>query len=113
MASATKSAKSPAPGAGKSTKHVPSKPKTPPAPAKAPAKAHGKPGMTPMKAKRAAEGPSRSQPNEQEVDHDVLEFIRALDDYRKSMGRPFPSWSEVLHVLRQLGYRKSESSAKS
>ena len=65
-----------------------------------------------MKAKRAAEGPSRSQPNEQEVDHEVLEFIRALDDYRKARGRPFPSWSEVLHVLRSLGYRKAEPATK-
>lgn len=117
MASLTKSAKSPAPAAGKKAKPAPAKPKQAPAPApaknQAPTKPQGKPGMTPMKAKRAAEGPSRSQPNEQEVDHEVLEFIRALDDYRKAMGRPFPSWSEVLHVLRQLGYRKVEPAAKS
>lgn len=40
------------------------------------------------------------------VDADVLEFIAALDAFKARHGRPFPSWSEVLHVLRGLGYRK-------
>ena len=42
-----------------------------------------------------------------EVTEDVLEFIRALDVYKKSKNRPFPTWSEVLLVITQLGYRKT------
>ena len=42
-----------------------------------------------------------------EVTPDVLEFIRALDDYKKDQNRPFPTWSEVLEVIKKLGYRKS------
>ena len=41
-----------------------------------------------------------------EIDPDVLEFIEALDQFKHRHGRPFPNWSEVLHVLRGLGYRK-------
>ncbi len=33
-----------------------------------------------------------------------LEFIEAIDKYKFEYGRPFPSWSEILHVLRGLGY---------
>lgn len=41
-----------------------------------------------------------------EIDPDALEFIAALDKYKKIHSRPFPSWSEVLFVIKQLGYRK-------
>lgn len=41
-----------------------------------------------------------------EVTTEVLEFINALDDFKKSENRPFPTWSEVLEVLKKLGYRK-------
>ena len=35
------------------------------------------------------------------------EFIRAMQDYKEKSGRMFPTWSEVLEVLRGLGYRKA------
>ena len=35
-----------------------------------------------------------------------IEFMRAMDDYKRKSGRPFPTWSEVLEVLLSLGYRK-------
>jgi|GEM_PF-5751110 len=41
-----------------------------------------------------------------EVDADVLEFIAAIDTFKKQHGRPFPSWSEVLLIVRQLGYKR-------
>ena len=50
--------------------------------------------------------PERSSPQLAEVDADALEFIAAIDRFKKEHGRPFPSWSEVLMVLRQLGYRR-------
>lgn len=53
------------------------------------------------------DGPARSNPLGLEVDDEVLEFIAALERFKKDHGRPFPSWSEVLHVLRSLGYRRS------
>ncbi|MBK9129630.1 MAG: hypothetical protein IPM13_17870 [Phycisphaerales bacterium] len=46
-------------------------------------------------------------PIDHDIDPAVLEFIAAIESYRLANARPFPSWSEVLHVLRQLGYRKA------
>jgi hypothetical protein len=65
-----------------------------------------KPGA--RKPARAAEGsgPDRSAPPLAEIDADALEFIEAIDHFKKQHGRPFPSWSEVLMVLRQLGYSR-------
>ncbi|MEY2715209.1 MAG: hypothetical protein RIT24_1552 [Planctomycetota bacterium] len=41
-----------------------------------------------------------------DVDDEVLEFIAALDRFKKEHNRNFPNWSEVLHVLKSLGYRR-------
>ena len=34
------------------------------------------------------------------------QFQRAMEEYKESSGRMFPTWSEVLEVLRCLGYEK-------
>lgn len=34
------------------------------------------------------------------------EFLQAIDRYKRLKRRPFPAWSEVLIVLRALGWRK-------
>jgi len=36
------------------------------------------------------------------------EFMKAMHDYKQRSGRMFPTWSEVLEVLRDLGYEKPE-----
>jgi hypothetical protein len=38
---------------------------------------------------------------------DELEFMRALEHYKRSSGRTFPTCSEVLEVLKSLGYTRS------
>ena len=50
--------------------------------------------------------PARSAPMEHDLGPDELEFIAALDRFKKANGRPFPTWSEVLEVVRSLGYTK-------
>jgi hypothetical protein len=35
-------------------------------------------------------------------------FMKAMERYKRENRRPFPTWSEVLEVLRALGYRKVE-----
>jgi hypothetical protein len=35
-----------------------------------------------------------------------LELMHAMQAYKVSSGRMFPTWSEVLEVLQGLGYRK-------
>lgn len=42
------------------------------------------------------------------TDHEV-EFMNALDDYKRKSGRMFPTCSEVLEVLRGLGYVRVSS----
>jgi hypothetical protein len=42
---------------------------------------------------------------------DELEFMRAMQDYKRRSGRMFPTWSEALEVLRGLGYAKGEAAA--
>jgi len=36
-----------------------------------------------------------------------VEFMHALDQYKRSSGRMFPTCSEILEVLRGLGYEKT------
>lgn len=36
-----------------------------------------------------------------------LEFMRAIQEYKQRTGRMYPTWSEVLEVLRALGYKKT------
>jgi hypothetical protein len=43
---------------------------------------------------------------EGEMNDAQFEFIRAIDTYKKVNKRMYPTWTEVLEVFRQLGYRK-------
>ena len=46
------------------------------------------------------------------IDDEATAFMKAMERYKRQNRRPFPTWSEVLEVLRALGYRKAgESSA--
>ena len=35
-----------------------------------------------------------------------VEFMNALDEYKRTSGRMFPTCSEILEVIRKLGYQK-------
>ena len=43
---------------------------------------------------------------ERDYNIDEIEFMRAMDDYKRDSGRMFPTCSEVLEVIRALGYVK-------
>ncbi len=43
---------------------------------------------------------------ERDYSDDEITFMKAMDQYKRDNRRPFPTWSEVLEVLRALGYRK-------
>lgn len=45
---------------------------------------------------------------ERDYSGDEIEFMKAMDDYKRKSGRMFPTWSEVLEVVRSLGYAKPE-----
>ncbi|MBN1441921.1 MAG: hypothetical protein JXA90_04380 [Planctomycetes bacterium] len=41
-----------------------------------------------------------------------LQFIKAIEKHKNSSGKLFLSWSEVLKILKALGYRKVASRSK-
>lgn len=43
---------------------------------------------------------------ERDYNDEEIVFMKAMDQYKRSNRRPFPTWSEVLEVLYTLGYRK-------
>jgi len=43
---------------------------------------------------------------ERDYNEEEIEFMRAMDDYKRDSGRMFPTCSEVLEVVRALGYVK-------
>jgi hypothetical protein len=43
---------------------------------------------------------------ERDYSDEEIDFMKAMDQYKRDNRRPFPTWSEVLEVLRSLGYRK-------
>jgi hypothetical protein len=48
---------------------------------------------------------------ERDYSAEELEFLRAMQAYKARSGRSFPTWSEVLEVVRDLGYRRPGDAA--
>lgn len=40
------------------------------------------------------------------MNEEQLEFLKAVDEYKRVNNRPFPTWTEILDVVLYLGYRK-------
>ncbi len=55
-------------------------------------------GIRRTEERRAAE--------EGEFTDEQFEFIMAIEEYKRINKRPFPTWTEVLEVIKKLGYRK-------
>jgi hypothetical protein len=47
---------------------------------------------------------------EKDYEADEMEFMNAMNEYKKSSGRMFPTWSEVLEVVKAIGYEKALTS---
>ncbi len=58
----------------------------------------GRPGRRRSDDRRSAE--------EGEMSTEQFEFVMAIETYKKVNKRMYPTWTEVLEVVRQLGYRK-------
>ncbi len=48
----------------------------------------------------------RKGAEEGEMSNEQFEFLMAIDEYKKKNRRPFPTWTEVLEIIKALGYRK-------
>lgn len=44
---------------------------------------------------------------EGEMSSEQFLFVTAIDAFKRVNNRPFPTWTEVLEVIRKLGYRKT------
>ncbi len=53
----------------------------------------------------------RRSAEEGEMTDEQFEFVMAVDTYKRLNKRPFPSWTEVLEIVKQLGYRKVAASS--
>ena len=57
-------------------------------------------------------GPGRRRSDERkaaeegEMSDEQFTFLMAIDEYKRKNTRPFPTWTEVLEVIKALGYRK-------
>ena len=45
---------------------------------------------------------------ERDYQPDELEFMQAMEQYKRTSGRQFPTCSEVLEVVRSLGYSRAK-----
>jgi len=48
----------------------------------------------------------RKSAEEGQMSNEQFELLMAIDEYKKQNARPFPTWTEVLEVMKALGYRK-------
>jgi len=48
----------------------------------------------------------RKGAEEGNMSDEQFEFLMAIDQYKRQNSRPFPTWTEVLEVIKAIGYRK-------
>jgi hypothetical protein len=48
----------------------------------------------------------RKAAEEGQMSDEQFEFVMAIDEYKRANARPFPTWTEVLDVIKALGYRR-------
>ncbi len=48
----------------------------------------------------------RRNAEEGQMSDEQFEFLMAIDLYKRQNARPFPTWTEVLEIIKALGYRK-------
>ncbi|MBN1788708.1 MAG: hypothetical protein JW806_10005 [Sedimentisphaerales bacterium] len=48
----------------------------------------------------------RKAAEEGQMTDEQFEFLMAVDQYKKVNSRPFPTWTEILELIKALGYRK-------
>jgi len=48
----------------------------------------------------------KNERNAAMYDQDVFDLLQAIDAWRRKNDRQFPAWSEVLTILKALGWRK-------
>jgi hypothetical protein len=69
---------------------------------KAKAKTGGSTRTSSRSAKRRS--PKDAPEDPELLEYERLQFLKAMDKYKRKTGKTFPSWTEVLEVLRGIGW---------
>lgn len=48
----------------------------------------------------------RRNAEEGQMSEEQFEFLMAIEKYKQYNSRPFPTWTEVLEIIKAIGYRK-------
>ena len=67
-------------------------------------------GMDRRRGPGRRRGEVRKAAEEGEIGGELLEFIMAIDEYKRVNERPFPAWSEVFEIMQYLGALKAPDS---
>ena len=72
-----------------------------------------KAGSTRTSSRSAKRRSPKDPPEDPELlEFERLEFLKAMDKYKRKTGKTFPSWTEVLAVLREIGWVSPARMAK-
>lgn len=71
-----------------------------------PKKADGKSALDRRRGPGRRRTDYRRDAEDGHMNEEQLEFIKAVDEYKRVNARPFPTWTEVLDLILYLGYRK-------
>lgn len=63
-------------------------------------------GLDRMRGPGRRRSDERKSAEEGQMSDEQFEFVMAIDEYKRANARPFPTWTEVLEVIKALGYRK-------
>jgi len=48
----------------------------------------------------------RRSAEEGQMTDEQFDFVTAIDEYKRLNQKPFPTWTEVLEIIKAMGYRK-------
>ena len=63
-------------------------------------------GMDRRRGPGIRRSPERKSAEEGEMNDEQFDFLLAIDRYKRENKKPFPTWTEVLDVIKAMGYRK-------
>jgi hypothetical protein len=63
-------------------------------------------GMDRRRGPGIRRSPERKAAEEGEMTDEQFDFLLTIDCYKRENKKPFPTWTEVLDVIKAMGYRK-------
>lgn len=63
-------------------------------------------GLDRMRGPGRRRSVDRKSAEEGQMSDEQFAFLMAIEEYKKKNARPFPTWTEVLEVIKAIGYRK-------